>query len=62
LHQRFVNILDGFNEVALAQDKINVVGLIDFYRRELHSVAPPEHADPIAKTESAETMSSHAIN
>ena len=23
LHQRFVNILDGFDEVALAQDKIN---------------------------------------
>jgi hypothetical protein len=48
-----MNILDGFDEVALAQDKINVVGFIDFYRRELHSVAPPEHADP---------LKSHAIN
>ena len=40
LHQRFMNVFNRFDEMALTQDKINLVGLVDFYRGELHSVAP----------------------
>ena len=35
-----MNVFNRFDEMALTQDKINLVGLVDFYRGELHSVAP----------------------
>ncbi|MNG10335.1 hypothetical protein D3C84_937950 [compost metagenome] len=34
--QRFVNVLDGFDEVGLAQNEIRVLRLVDFLRDELH--------------------------
>jgi hypothetical protein len=37
-----VEILDGFDEVRLAKDQIDVIGLVDLDRLELHPSPPSE--------------------